>query len=137
MGTSFTLKMPSSIAYVDDLDESFMAPERVERLFEPEELDLSQAPAHVRERRQTKEVTGDFVREYATKYIQEMQNRSGLFWLHVSKTAGSTVCTCGKRMGCHAPWENCHDRDDSFLWEAKRRNPAADCAGMAERMQKQ
>jgi len=97
----------------DTMDESMKKQVQYD---ETEELDLSRAPPHVQLRRNVKSITDDFVKTYAAQYANEMHRRSAVFFLHVSKSAGTTICDCGKHNGCNAPNRNCHTKVDWHLW---------------------
>lgn len=100
---------------------------------EHEWLDDSLAPYHVKERRRSNSITNEFVKNYAAQYIKEVRNRSSVFFLHVSKTAGSTICECGKANGCTAPPKNCHAEYDKWMWQGGER-PDLSCEQMESLM---
>jgi hypothetical protein len=59
----------------------------------------------------------DGIRNYATRYQELLAQRSMIFFLHVSKTAGTMLCDLGKENGCRLEPDFCHvDIDEWFLW---------------------
>jgi hypothetical protein len=56
------------------------------------------------------------VTEYATRYHELLAQSNMIYFLHVSKTAGSTFCDAGRHNGCTSCNDNCHTDLDAYLW---------------------
>jgi hypothetical protein len=56
----------------------------------------------------------DEIASYRKRYIKEMQARQAVYFLHVSKTAGSFLCECASLSGCNnyegVNASTCHDK---------------------------
>mmetsp|Transcript_59373 Transcript_59373/g.141546 ORF Transcript_59373/g.141546 Transcript_59373/m.141546 type:complete len:430 (-) Transcript_59373:50-1339(-) len=93
---------------------------------------------------------GKLVHEYAGIYANEFHDRLSVFFSHVSKSAGTTLCICGQRNGCvgsgmtknkdpvmtncHAGADDPNSPDDGPHWAAKKQHPAGfdTCAALAK-----
>jgi len=86
-------------------------------------------------------VFDDAVAEYARHYHAQLSQSSMVFFLHVSKTAGTFLCGVGYESGCReagggGPFANCHLRKDGYAWgkdgiEVVRHRPDT-CAGLSK-----
>jgi len=86
------------------------------------------------------------VAAYVRTYKQEMKSKQLIYWSHISKSSGTTLCRCGWRNGCKAFGEgkdsqhaNCHPLYDwphwgggRKTWPVHRSHASDSCEGLSK-----